>query len=221
MIYVLVSTALREPFESRFSHTKDTWEFFDSRGMRVIRMVGNSPFEETTYVGNTLATPVQESWENMGLKLWHALQWINARGDCQGVLKLDDDVEILQRDEAEVAFRALFRHEYASFQAASAKEGDVSTYAQTRVDDSSVWKNEPFKFQDTYSYASGSCMFLGPKAVKVLSSQQSLSTLAQGPFEDANIGLVLSRHGIGLHVHETSSVVWQRLDKTLGSSETI
>ena len=185
----------------------------------MLRIVGNCPFEDTRLVGDVLMTPVEELWENMPLKLWHAARWLLEQENVEGVLKMDDDVEIESPDDAWASFEELFKHPYASFQIGSMKKGDKITYAQTRVPKTSRWSSRAYVVPESVSYASGSCMWLSTQALEKLAKLDTLSRLAQTPLEDVFIGTELQRQHISVTKCPTKSVTWRRLDKTLGDSE--
>lgn len=219
MIVVLVVCALREPFAARFDANQATWDWFESQGMKVIRVVGDPILSEPNLVGNLLRVPVTDKWEHLGLKVWWAVSHMAKDPTIDGVFKVDDDVRIDSLDAAAFAIQVLCKHEYASFAVGTATQGVPITYAQTRVAATSPWKTAPVSVPATVPYASGSFMYLSRVSMKVVSSVHSLVAYAQSPIEDLTTGQLLAKAMIPLTILTSSAFCWGHLDKSVGSSE--
>ena len=219
MIVVLVVSAQREPFLSRFEKNQDTWDWFRGQGMTVYKVVGDSSILEPTVSDNVLTVPVKDSWELLGVKVWWAVSHMLKDPSVEGVFKMDDDVQINSPDAAAKAIGVLSKHEYASLAIGIATRDVPITYAQTRVAASSPWKTASVAVHATIPYASGSFMYLSRSSMNVLSSVHSLIAFAQCPIEDLTTGQLLCNAMVPLTVLTSSAFCWGHLDKTVGCSE--
>ena len=219
MFVVLVISALREPFLSRFHASQATWDWFESRGIKVIKVVGDPSLRKPQFMDNVLCVPVKDEWAHIGLKVWWAVSYMIKDSSVEGVFKLDDDVQINSSAEAERAIHILSKHDYASLGVGVATKGIPITYAQTRVADTNPWKLASVFVPDTVPYASGSFMYLSRTSMEILTSVHSLVAFSQSPLEDVTTGQTLCKHMIPLTVLTSSAFQWGHLDKTVGSSE--
>jgi len=217
MIVVLVSTALREPFASRFAACQATWDWFRAHGYTVLRLVGDPTLTDVSQEDGLLRVPVKEEWQNMGIKDWWAFRHLLRRNDVQGVFKLDDDVALQDANLAKDDLAQLQRFAYASFAVGVAHALAPITYAQSRVR-SGPWKEIPFRVSKTTPYGSGSFLFVSRDTMQRLSTPSALVSLAQCPIEDLAMGLILAEERVPLTTLPTSAFVWGHLDTTLGSS---
>jgi hypothetical protein len=217
MIVVLVSTALRDPFLSRFAACQATWDWLRAQGYTVLRLVGDPTLADVVQDDDLLRVPVQEEWQNMGIKLWWAFRHLLAREDVQGVVKLDDDVAVQDPDLAKEDLAQLQRFAYASFAVGVAHALTPITYAMSRVS-TGPWKELPFRVSKTTPYGSGSFLYVSRETMHHLATPSALVSLAQCPIEDMAIGLLLSERRVPLTITTTSAFVWGHLDKTLGCS---
>ena len=218
MIIVLVSTALREPFLSRYAASQATWDWFREQGYRVLRLVGDETIQDTVLEGDLLKTPVTEEWQSMGIKDWWAFRHLLQDEEVTGIIKMDDDVQISKSDQALKDVTVLQTHAYASFAVGVAYANVDIVYAQTRVR-STPWNVSPVRVPSTFAYGSGSFLYLSRETVKLFTSPQALVMFAQNPIEDLTIGLFCAKARVPLTTLASSAFSWGQFDKTLGSSE--
>lgn len=219
MIYVLVMSALRQPFMARFQANQSTWDWFESKGIKVLKVVGDENLQEPILVDNLLYVPVKDQWENIGIKLWWALHLILKDDSITGIYRLDDDVQIKSVQEAEEVIIKLSKKDYGSLGMGTTTKGIPIKYAQTRVASTSPWKVASLHVSRSFPYASGSFMFLSRSSMEILSSFKSLIEFSQNPIEDITIGQIMCNKLVPLTLLTSSAFEWGHLDHTVGSSE--
>lgn len=215
MIVILISTALREPFLSRFQTCASTWTWLKEQGYRVIQLVANPKNLEITLENDILTVPVHEEWQNMGMKLWFALKYLLQDTNIQGIFKFDDDVIIKDSTKALSVLQKLQEYEYASLDTGKMIKNSTNVYAQARVSNESVWKQVSVTDSLSFSYGSGSFLFVNRKSMEYLVESP---LLYQHPIEDIVIGKILHLANVPLTVLSNSCFEWGHLDSSLGSS---
>jgi hypothetical protein len=218
MIVVLVNTALRAPFSTRFEHSRKTWDWFASQNMNVIRLVGDADVSESTLQDGILTVPVEDKWEFMGIKLWYGLLHLLRDASICGIFKLDDDVDLVDAVEGELVLAKLIGHPYGSLGVGMARQDSPTTYAQCRVSAQSPWKAACVHVPFSFPYARGSFLWLDRLSMEHLVSPQSLIAFAQSPIEDMTVGQILCKHGTPLTIVTTSAFTWGNVDESIGSS---
>lgn len=103
--------------ERREAH-KNTFDFFKENGFILVYLFGNAPnyeikLEEIGQNEYNLFVPVIECYEMLSPKMEYAFNFLYKNG-CSGIIKLDDDVQLLDKDTAEYLILYLFStYDYA------------------------------------------------------------------------------------------------------------
>jgi hypothetical protein len=181
--------------------------------------VGDETLASPTLRDKTLHVPVKEEWQNMGIKLWWGLRCVlDTIPDCEGVFKLDDDVQVLDAARALEDMKQLARAPYSGLGVGIVHAHQHITYAQPRVPASSPWHTLPVMFDKSFAYAGGSFFFLSSENVNRLYSLQTLVRFSKIPLEDVLIGEMMAEHRVPLTVVSSPAFRWGHLDQTLGCS---
>jgi len=106
----LVMTCNRPYYVKRREEHKDTFEFFKSAGFSVVYLHGNSQetrLEDITENEYNLHVPITDCYELLSPKMEYAFNYLNANG-CKGILKIDDDISILDKAVANFVVENIF-----------------------------------------------------------------------------------------------------------------
>lgn len=201
---VVVLTCQKPKYVERKLAQIPTYEFLVSQGADVYILEGDTELtdvdvQDTITSGvKLLRVPVSESYEYIPKRLWASYQYLRTKG-YHGILKIDDDIKIINKDAWKHLLPIMLGTTYTAINGVGGGEIPqklgaivVNTYHWTKCENPIM--NYTYATYPAVNFAGGPCYWIGSQLLNVLRQADYEKCV----FEDVSTGIAAMRNNIPL-----------------------
>jgi hypothetical protein len=189
----LVLSCKRPYYENRRQKNQQTFDILKSSGFIVVYLFSDNSLStiefSTIETGKeyTMTVPLPEIYEFIGYKMNLAYDYFY-NTDCKGVLKIDDNTNIIFPEVIEHDFMEIInQYDYIGLEKVSIKESKTPYICVKNRTELRMFENLYHKIKSDFFYYAGPFYYVSKKALKQISTKG-----IEFIYEDVGIGYALS-----------------------------
>jgi hypothetical protein len=192
----LVLSCDRPYYTTRRELNSETYKWFQTNGFSVVFLFADPKQDTSTLILNldgsyTLRVPSLECYELLSHKMELAYKYFNNTG-CSGILKIDDDIKILDKNELIKMVKLFNECDYYGITigriapptgSLSIRKYTLNLFKNLKIDDGNL------KSRVGIAYAGGPFYWVSAKTINYI-SKEGLEYI----YEDASVGNIINNH---------------------------
>ena len=198
----LILTCQKLQYVQRRTQQLETIKNLKELGADIFYLYGDTTSESSYIKDESLYVPVAEDYEYIPLRIFKGFEYLRSQ-EYQGILKMDDDIQITNKEAFARALVGILHNPYAAVKSVGGREilnkQDiivVNTYPWKKCKESIL--NSTYAMYPSVEYASGPIYWIGIDLLKRLQE----SDYSKCIFEDVCSGIAAKKYGISLsHTH--------------------